>query len=394
MQHLSFLLGAGFSVAAGYPTAKELNQRLSNLKANEIDIHSSGEAWFNNGKPNPNQWLKYKENLFIEKYTQWYVDELLQGRRDLFDYEKFYDFTKQLKRGQIKIDRFDKFRKQFTKEMYNSNKWPDTGNLLLWYLNTFNQLVSNLLYKKEDNIFSLYFDPRYEGFLNFIHSQLKHGSVHVHTLNHDLLFENLSNSYGLADKFNDGFEEIGSPFYGSYQGYNIRLKRYTDNFLNQRNLALYKLHGSVNQYIYSTEDETYALKVPPSIFVTELYMERVKNEGDLYYHNYPWNYYSDFLTGTKEKIKRYKDVYYYKSLFQHFSENLKNSNHLFVIGYGFRDVEINRYIHKYFLSRKGTKMIVIDPYPKRRFTSSNVYYIKRGVSDVNSNIFKRLMKIS
>lgn len=254
MQHLSFLLGAGFSVAAGYPTAKKINERLSNLTANEIDIHSSGTAWFNNGKPNPNQWLRYKENMFIERYTQWYVDEVLKGKKELYDYEKFYDYTNQLKRRQIIVDSFNEFYKGFDKEFYEGDSYPDSSNLLLWYLNTFSQLISELLYKEENNIFSLDFDPRYYGFLNFIYKQLKLKAVHVHTLNHDLLFESLSNSYGLANKFNDGFEEIGSPFYGLYQGYNIRLKRYADKFSDHKALSLYKLHGSIDQYIYRTEN--------------------------------------------------------------------------------------------------------------------------------------------
>lgn len=120
-------------------------------------------------------------------------------------------------------------------------------------------------------------------------------------------------------------------------------------------------------------------------------MERVNNLGDLYYHNYPWNYYSDFLTGTKEKIKRYKDFYYYRSLFHHFTENLKNSKCLFVIGYGFRDAEINRYVDQYFLSRKGTKMIVVDPYPKKVFTKSNVFYIPKQLSAVGVDVFDRFV---
>ena len=55
----------------------------------------------------------------------------------------------------------------------------------------------------------------------------------------------------------------------------------------------------------------------------------------------------DFLSGTRYKTKRYDATAYYESVFGHFKENLERSPVLVVIGYGFGDCEINRYINRH-----------------------------------------------
>lgn len=69
----------------------------------------------------------------------------------------------------------------------------------------------------------------------------------------------------------------------------------------------------------------------------------------------------DYLSGTTNKTRYYRDEGYYNILFTEFEANLKRSNLLLVIGYGFKDPGINQYLEKFFLSA-GKKMVVIDPY--------------------------------
>lgn len=57
------------------------------------------------------------------------------------------------------------------------------------------------------------------------------GIVDVHTLNHDLFLERLNITDWLQGNLCDGFEEMGSPYYGKLRtdddSYMVRLARYT-----------------------------------------------------------------------------------------------------------------------------------------------------------------------
>ncbi len=46
MKTVSFLIGSGFSAPAGYPTASDLNEKLSKIDASEIAIHPDCNARF------------------------------------------------------------------------------------------------------------------------------------------------------------------------------------------------------------------------------------------------------------------------------------------------------------------------------------------------------------
>ena len=92
----------------------------------------------------------------------------------------------------------------------------------------------------------------------------------------------------------------------------------------------------------------------------------------------------DFLSGTTHKTRSYTRDPYYRNLFKHFKINLQKSELLFVVGYGFQDGGINKYLEKYFLSR-GKHMVVIDPNkPKTDLLEKyNASYIQKGVTDVS-----------
>ena len=72
MQHVSFLIGSGFSIPAGYPSTSEMNKRLCSVKAGDINIHTSMQAWFHGEDPDPNDWMRKDEREFIEALLAYY----------------------------------------------------------------------------------------------------------------------------------------------------------------------------------------------------------------------------------------------------------------------------------------------------------------------------------
>ena len=75
--------------------------------------------------------------------------------------------------------------------------------------------------------------------------------------------------------------------------------------------------------------------------------------------------------------------YYYQTIFEHFKQNLNDSKYLIIIGYSFRDTEINKIINDNFLNSDDKRIIVIDPHmPKvEEFISSGkIYKIGKSIS--------------
>lgn len=286
--------------------------------------------------------------------------------RGYFNYEEFYDYF-------IEKEKLPHEISDIAKPYLSNHKSVDI------ILNSLKGIYSNIVeyylkdkdgknnYNGAGHIGRGYFEG-YTGILNFFESISKEYIVHVHTLNHDLLFERFNYSDWIQGKLDDGFEELGSPYYGElpYLGerYKIRLERYTGNY--QTNFRFYKLHGSLNYVPYYTEKESYLIpdnyvKVKYGTDYRCLYKEKSNNSGELYYENCTSNYHADFLTGTTSKILRYNEPLLYKRLFENFKENLKDSEILLVVGYGGGDPEINRIIYDNFQFRTK-KSFIIDPY--------------------------------
>lgn len=181
----------------------------------------------------------------------------------------------------------------------------------------------------------------------------------------------------LWQHFCDGFTEYGSPYFGEvsfdhkselwtvHKSYKVRLRYYNKDY--DKNLRLYKLHGSIDNYIlllpdsinsnfYSSDS---AVRVKKDFAVSEFLMERRDEKLQKYFYDRPFSEnYPDFLTGTTEKIRLYHDPFY-DNLLSNFKNNLLSSTHLFVIGYGFQDKGINEYLENHYLIF-NKPMIVID----------------------------------
>jgi len=380
MKNISFLIGSGFSVPEGFPTTSQINEKLKSIDASNICIHTSGDVWFLNGSTDPNaDWMRVEERKFIQEFLEYYNQNILKSDEE-FHYETFYDYYREF----LSNDKYPEDLSSFLKNFLGKyNIRTDQHYLLIKFNLTFNQLIGNLLTKAFDRCHLCKpYHPNYNAFLSLIEILANNYIVNLHSLNHDLYIEYLSYSDSIQTKLDDGFEELNSPYYGKlyapYERYMVRLKRFTNKFIQP--FRLFKLHGSIDYYWFKDKEGMQLIKTKRGIGKTDVYKE-VKHNDTFKYDNNPLDYYPDFLSGTTFKIRQYSKGDYFPLIFEHFERNLKSSNCLIVIGYGFGDKEINNYIKTHFLTNSDNKIFIVDiNQPNTDFLETqNVFYVSGGM---------------
>lgn len=391
MKQTSLLLGAGFSVNQGYPTANQLNTKLKSLDAEDFWVHTDGTVYLKKREEKDLCWYSdhAKGKFFIVRLIEFY--QIHTGKD--FNYEEFYDFYNEIYRQEKKIPEFDDFCDEFRIEHHTE---IDNHNLLSRTNSILNQLIAHFLVDKNGKIFYEPIHhckpifPGYTGFLDCLENWGENGIVHVHTLNHDIFFEVFNSSDWLQGDLCDGFKELGSPYYGNLgEKYKVRLPYFTNEY--KEKYRLYKLHGSVDQFPFHIQNEgidTY-VKIKLGIGTNDLFKE-VENEDGLTYINDWINYHPDFLSGTTSKILRYREPWYYGKVFTHFENNLENSERLILVGYGCGDIEVNNLIGEKF-DFKEKPLFVVDPFPSDKTSEFldkyNGILIEKTPENLNTNDF-------
>lgn len=362
---ISFLIGAGFSAPIGYPTGAQLNKKILNCINDNFAFSADGSLIISNDGTKPDLGYKTQYDWYFEfcydliHYYNNYIKE--------FDYEEFYDYLK------LNANKDTQLADYFYSKQYDGGR-AEFENYLFQIDNIFNQVISFYLKDKfgrnqygDVGFYLKHSFEGYTGFLNCIEEFLKNHVIHIHTLNHDLFFERLNRTEWINGELCDGFEELGSPYYGELiynnQKYKCRLERYTGNYAKK--LRLYKLHGSKDYYLYyRTKEGNFVpeiyLKNKWGIGSSDLYKEKRGENRKLEYEQCWVNYHSDFLTGTTSKIIRYREPLLFSKLFKLFEDNLKKSDMLIIIGYGCKDSEINRIISECFGRKKPC--YIVDPF--------------------------------
>jgi hypothetical protein len=379
------LIGSGFSKPAGYPTTEELNIWLKKIDESEIGIDGSGRAGFLDGQKDPNaSRIRPEERHLVQEFLEFYRSKILEGS-DSFHYEKFYDYYVQLLRKRQWPNELVRFFHEFRTR--HAGVTADDFNLLWQFHLTFSQLIADRLNKGHEHAYGANSDDqKYEKFLSLVENLGKDNRVHFHSLNHDLWMEHLATSESIRRKMDDGFEELGSPFYGELnvgrESYMVRLSRFTNEFAAP--FRLYKLHGSIDRYLFHGDIQPDLVKLRRGISPVDLYKE-VQTDGVYGYAGDPTNYYTDFLTGTEYKNEAYKEGTYYPRILQHFETNLVNSSALVVIGYGFKDPGINEYIETYFLPDESKRVFIVgDKRPEwKPLDLKRVHFDDKGVTGMD-----------
>ena len=397
-QKVSILVGSGFSIPEQIPGVKQLNKRLSKIDESEITISSDQTAFFLNGQEDPNRWSRRDERNFIQEFLEFYNSEVLKPKEE-FHYETFYDFYSGYLTNSENKEIIECFYKHFNEKHFKGeDNLRDCYNRISDFNTSFNQLLASQLHKnKYIEDISLLNYPLYDHFISFLSELLKTSDVKFHTLNHDLFFDYLGRHHSdLCQHFTDGYQLEGSPFYGTvsydfnlgtenkvHKTYYIKLERFVNKF--DKPLALFKLHGSIfNTIVYSTQPNQKKIRLKGNYNVSQFYEETLdSNTGEPRFESLFNEVFPDFLSGTTNKIRFYKDDPYYQNLFEHFENNLSYSELLIVIGYGFQDPGINECLEKNFLTR-GKSMVVIDPQkPKSDLLEKpNTIFISKGVTQM------------
>ena len=352
---VSFLLGAGFSVPAGYPKAKELKDQLLDFdEQNKIKFSEYGVLYEDGIVINCVNRKNYVNSYYLAFEFCKDLIHVYKEEKE-FDYEEFYDFL--TGGGEIYSSKYMDLAKKHIQNITIQHYHQLICDVKIVY----NQMIAFLIKDKNGN--QWYGDSThlgevscYENFIQFIAELLNSDIiVNIHTLNHDLFFESLLKREDIV-RISDGFEGYGSNYYGyldcNDREYLCRLERYTGNY--DTNLRLYKLHGSLNYYIYYTKINSECC-IPDRCIklqygIGKVYKELYNGELEIV----PKSFHSPFLTG---KNKVYNE-FFYKDLFSKFQENLEQSSILVIIGYSGGDSGINKYLKEYY---KGGKCFIVDP---------------------------------
>lgn len=396
-KQISFLLGAGFSIPAGLPSTFDLNRKLGGVKASEIFIHTDLTAGFLNGREDINSFQNRKEKIFVEEFLDFYRESVIPEKE--FHYEDFFDYYSSLRYSTTLPQREESFFSNFKEK---NNLETNHQNILADFDNTFNQLLSRLLMKvwPQPICYEKEIISKYWKFLQMINSLRESLRLNLHSLNHDLLVEFLSGSMEFRGSFSDGFSEQGSAYFGNLTSrckpildYQVRLRRFTNTFTSRINL--YKLHGSIDQYsVNNLLDQFEVIKIPYGVAPYTVFEERVSDEELISSQRQDFLIFPYFLSGSLEKIKMYDTKSYFLPQMEHFQNNLRNSEVLIVIGYGFKDSMINQFVANNFSSVERKLMILIDTQnPISNFKHNcKVEHFESGIENFDSTELRSLLK--
>ncbi len=355
----NFILGAGFSMPAGYPSGAALNQKFFSGVERKLLKHSSGEwhwddydeATSHNGRLNTD-YVKYSYLLseLVEQYQ-------LQTAK-IFNYEEFYDWYLDYSTSGHTGSCYEAVNSRLSIELSNP---PKASLLQEWELidekiyNIINYLISDLLCKPYER------DQTADNYRGFLDTLRTCEEVNVFSLNHDMLVEYLFKENDLI--YSDGFSENDSPIIGTNEE---KLPVFQNTY--DTAVKLYKLHGSIDYYIYEEANESGAHVdhtgnswfYKPQSYYNRHGSKRVGDNGKALQSFPQTKVYPQFLTG-KDKSNIIESHLIYKSMFETFENSFVNIDTLVIVGYSYGDAHINRII-KQGLDNYNFNIVNINPW--------------------------------
>jgi len=336
-KHVALLLGAGFSVPAGMPTATILN---SIIKAK---VYDSIRRCFKNGEDGILQSYILEKTLI--DYDECYPD---------FNYEQYFDFLKLEKTSNFDKDKLLSFIERgmygyfwkcsrggcLEKRKNNTQikailgeiekKCDNYANYVDRIIERYQNHIAHCVLGNSKNGKTETINPCYQGFIDIVSFFVKQNYIiDIYTLNHDLLLESLLLLTPLTNKVSNGFGgEIKQIRGKNYQIYN------TEYFNKQ--IRIYKLHGSIDIHELSYFDKP-----------NKEYIQIVDGYSDanafLIDNTQTATVLPLFLTGKSSKEKQYcKEPYL--SMLAEFEKQIGIAERLIVIGYSGNDDGINNII--------------------------------------------------
>lgn len=352
MNPIVFLLGAGSSVPAEMPRTADITKRV--LSGRGVYYHTDDTFHIDESQIERPVWDDRTDQVvkFISGYVQPLISKCVPGMAgDEINYETLYYVVKQVRNHlnlSVSNPAVQPFAKRLKKQVEGSGLLaPSLGggddrcledlcNLTLDYIS---DIVWRMLSGSADSLDYL---------RSIVDATLDtdYASVHLFTLNHDLILEqylkrrNLTYVDGLAH--GDNFDRWDSGV-----------------FDEQSNIYLYKLHGSVDCYqmnLCSGDQRERVLGRPK--FPGQHHSISNQTCIDLASGR------PELLIGTEDKVHGYLGGHFFE-LHSRFYQMLKQTNRLIVCGYSFRDTGINIRIYDWLWRRPERKLCIIHPVPQQ-----------------------------
>ena len=378
--HLTVVLGAGFSANAGMPTASAIADRF-NRDLREKLLSASSSEWF---------WIDDKDDTFIHNgrlnfaYIAYsYVfDELVKSyvadRGSFKYYEDFYQFIidnftnsdwveKLFETAKLSLLE-DKpfFLEKKNQDYYQSYLFAFEHKQFQKVSDILNYLIGDILSVIPKNESKL--KKTYQEFIDYIS---RFDGVDIFTLNHDLLLERVLELNGL--KYSKGFNTIDSPI-----NHNELSVPYFNNTFNEK-IKIHKLHGSLDFYQFRHYENNENMWLVPTggydYYMTTDYSIkhnsiRINPETKEVLQDFNPDIVPKFITGTR-KLDTIKNDFLFKQLFENFEEVINTSENLFISGYSFSDDHLNEKL-------KSKKFNFINQNPSKEYPfNGNGKNIKR-----------------
>lgn len=352
-KHIAFLLGAGFSVPAGLPTANMLSKSVVS------EIYDKIRMLFKDGN---GDWKEMLKCFILEKVLLDH-DECYAK----FNYEQYFDFLSNEKKKTLDTDKLLSF---IERGMYgycwrcckenDQERGAHVSQIqdMLEYTTTncvnYSEIVEGV--RENYQSFVAYnvagnakngkvnrFNTYYKHFVNILSYYVDHGYiVDIYTLNHDLFLESLLSFTILKDVLSNGF---GGEV---LQICNKEYKVFDTKFFNNT-IRIYKLHGSIDIYELSFADKPNKqyIQVLDGYSVNHAFlMDQTRFASML----------PLFITGKLSKEKQY-DNEPYNSMLNEMRNNIGDAEKLIVVGYSGNDDGINGILDECFFKWNNTYVI-------------------------------------
>ena len=351
-KRIAFLIGAGFSVPAGMPTANELN---STIKATIYDSKRNS--------------FKDEEDGILQSYILEKV--LIDSEESVkdFNYEKYFDSLECEKKNKMDEDRLLSFIESgmysyFWKQSRGTyveaeeksvqiigmleetlNQCEDYEDTVKGIMEWYQRIIAENVKGSTSNGKIDQFNPCYKGFAEILSYYVNQGYIlDIYTLNHDLLLESLLSHTALKDMVCNGFGgEVRQIKKKKYKTFDVK---YFNN-----TIRIYKLHGSIDIHdLYNDMSGKLYIQILDGYSDENAFLvNKTESVG----------FFPLFLTGKMSKEKKYiKEPFC--SMLKEFEKNLGVAERLIVIGYSGNDDHINDILYKKYNQWNNTFVIGPD----------------------------------
>lgn len=338
--NVTFLLGSGASVPAGFPTVSEVTDAVHAECVSPADAGPLRDPAADGGK----RLLRWLEVQTKRRFGAEYERSL--------HYENLYFLAQQILDDvgvEFENAALRPFVESAIKQVLPSSsalrgdEHDELGQLANW----FTLLIRRVVVKQIAGV-----KPTRLDHLDFVIDGMKTSGLHsstILTLNHDILVEKILSENHIA--FSDGFAlEANAVGVRCWQPQILRMSV---------SVRLLKLHGGIDWYrfrpcgVQTFFEDYFGIPTPD-------YLERKCDSGgrlhDILNDDLPI-----FLIGAWDKLARYTDPVYLELYYAAF-EALTLADVLVVVGYGFGDKGINKLVADWMCRSPGHRLVVVDRY--------------------------------